>query len=348
MLDLYAGGHESMNRFMPYNFRSRSFNPVMFITLCVALTGLLPFAGLTAEKKKSTAPASSTKSKSSRGEVISKDPYVGAIVIDAASGKVLFEDGADSKGHPASMLKLMDMLIILEKLQQGQLTLQDQVPVSARASKVGGAQVYLAEHESFPLEEMLYALMVQSANDVAVALAEKVGGSTEGFVQLMNQKAQQLGMKATVFNSVHGLPPSAGQQHDVTTARDFSILCRELVLKHPEILTYTRTYTRPVRSGVPGKTINMRNHNPLVRSLDGCDGLKTGYIGAGGFSIAVTAQRDSRRVIVVVLGSLDRLARDRKAKELVEKGFAALPVAATAATSTAPTPGAPQKPVPKK
>jgi len=175
-----------------------------------------------------------------------------------------------------------------------------------------------------------------------------VAGSKEGFVQLMNNKAKQLGMNSTVFNSVHGLPPSAGQQHDVTTARDFSILCRELVMNHPEALAYTSTRTRPFRSGVPGKTIMMKNHNPLVGTLDGCDGLKTGYIYAGGFCIAVTAQRDSRRVIAVVLGSADRKVRDKKARELVEKGFAALPPVpvhhAGANTQTA----SPQKPAPKK
>jgi D-alanyl-D-alanine carboxypeptidase (penicillin-binding protein 5/6) len=268
--------------------------------------------------------------------------------VDAASGRVLFEDKADLKGYPASMLKLMDLLIVLEKLQQGQLSLQDQVVTSAKASGVGGSQVWLAEKESFTLEEMLYALMVHSANDVAVAISEKVAGSTEGFVELMNQKAKQLGMNSTVFSSVHGLPPSTGQQHDVTTARDFSILCRELVLKHPEALNYTSTRTRPFRPGVPNKTVVMQNHNHLVGTLEGCDGLKTGYIYAGGFCIAVTAQRDSRRVIAVVLGSVDRKVRDKKASELVAKGFAALPPTAVAPVSTTTQAVPPQKPAPKK
>src|SRR5437879_4791241 len=150
--------------------------------------------------------------------VIARSPYLGAIVLDAASGKVLFEDQADAKGYPASVLKLMDLLIILEKVEQKQLSLQDQVPVSARAAKTGGSQVWLAQNESFSLEEMLYALMVQSANDAAVALAEKVGGTTDGFIELMNKKAQDLGMSSTVFHSVNGLPPAAGQEHDLTTA----------------------------------------------------------------------------------------------------------------------------------
>ena len=348
MLDLSDSGHESVNHFMSKKILPNNLKQIRFAVICLTFLLLLPWGGGAAENRKKASSTSSAKSKSSRASAISKDPYIGAIVLDAASGKVLFEDNADAKGYPASMLKLMDMLIILEKLQLGQLSLQDQVTVSARASKVGGSQVYLAEHESFPLEEMLYALMVHSANDVAVALAEKVAGSTEGFVQLMNQKAQQLGMKSTVFNSVHGLPPSTGQQFDVTTARDFSILCRELVLKHPEVLTYTRTYLRPFRAGVPGKTINMKNHNPLVHTVDGCDGLKTGYITAGGFCIAVTAQRNSQRVITVVLGSLDRKVRDRKASELLAKGFAAMPPTPIPTAPAAPSTGAPLKPAPKK
>jgi D-alanyl-D-alanine carboxypeptidase (penicillin-binding protein 5/6) len=124
-------------------------------------------------------------------------------------------------------------VIILEKIEHGQLSLQDQVPVSAQAAKTGGSQVWLAEKEIFPVEDLLYALMVQSANDAAVALAERVAGSTDAFVDLMNHKAKELGMNSTVFHSVHGLPPAPGQEHDVTTARDFSLLCREVV-KHPE------------------------------------------------------------------------------------------------------------------
>src|SRR5215467_8928155 len=178
---------------------------------------------------------------------ISRNPYLGAVVIEAATGKVLFDDQADAKGYPASVLKLMDLLIILEKIEHKQLSLQDQVPVSAKAAKTGGSQVWLAEKESFTVDEMLYALMVQSANDAAVALAERVAGTTEGFTELMNKRARELGMSSTVFHSVHGLPPSPGQEHDVTTARDLAILCRELVLKHPDTLRYTSTRERPFR-----------------------------------------------------------------------------------------------------
>jgi D-alanyl-D-alanine carboxypeptidase (penicillin-binding protein 5/6) len=220
------------------------------------------------------------------------------------------------------------------------------VPVSAKAAKTGGSQVWLAEKESFTLEDMLYALMVQSANDAAVAIAEKVAGSTEAFVELMNAKARQLGMSSTVFHSVHGLPPDKGQEHDVTTARDFSILCRELV-KHPDTLKYTSARERVFRPDQGKKTVVMRTHNHLMATVEGCDGLKTGYFAQAGFSIAVTAARNGQRVIVVVLDSPDLKTRDARAKELVAKGFAALASAGAAPAATAaaamPTPTAKKK-----
>ena len=199
--------------------------------------------------------------------------------------------------------------------------------------------MWLAEKESFPLDDMLYALMVQSANDAAVALAEKVAGSTEAFVDLMNQKARDLGMANTVFQSVHGLPPAPGQEHDVTTARDFSVLCREVV-KHSEALKYTSARERPFRQNIPGRNVVMRTHNHLLARVEGCDGLKTGYFAQAGFSIAVTAARHGQRVIVVVLDSPDLKTRDHHAAELVAKGFAALgttPGASVSARKAAPT-----------
>jgi D-alanyl-D-alanine carboxypeptidase (penicillin-binding protein 5/6) len=282
---------------------------------------------------KSSAPISSAKAPH-RG--MARNPYLGAIVVDAATGNVLFEDQADARGYPASMQKLMDLLIILEKIEHGQLSLQAQVPVSAKAAKTGGSQVWLAEKESFSLDDMLYALMVQSANDAAVALAEKVAGTTDAFVELMNRKAKELGMNSTVFHSVHGLPPSAGQEHDVTTARDFAILCREVV-KHPEALRYTSTRERPFRQNVPAKTVVMRTHNHLLAHVEGCDGLKTGFFAQAGFSIAVTAARQGQRVIVIVLDSPDLKTRDHQATELVAKGFAALGSAVPARAASART-----------
>ena len=306
--------------------------------LLLLLSASQPTAEAAAAKgAKST--AASPAGKSARSKSISRDPWLGAIVLDAATGKVLYEDQADTKGYPASVLKLMDLLIILEKIEQKQLSLQDQVPVSAKASHIGGTRVWLAEKESFTVDEMLYALMIQSANDAAVALAEKVAGSADAFLELMNRRAKELGMNSTVFHSVHGLPPGKGQEHDVTTARDLSILCRE-VLKHPDTLRYTSTRERPFRPNVAGKTVIMRSHNHLLGHVEGCDGLKTGYITTSGYSIAVTAARNGQRVIVVVFDSTALKVRDAKAAELVAKGFAALSAAARGSAPPASQPTA--------
>lgn len=270
---------------------------------------------------------------------ISKNPYLGAMVVDATTGRILFEDHADTKGYPASVLKLMDMLIIIEKIEQGQLSLTNQVVVSKRSAKTGGSQVYLAEKESFTVDEMLYALMIKSANDAAVALAEHVGGSVEGFVDLMNRRARELGMNNTVFYSVHGLPPGVGQLPDETTARDLAILCRELC-KHPDVLRYTSTRKRTFRPEGTKGAIVMENHDHLLGSVAGCDGFKTGYYTRAGYSIALTAARNGQRVIAIVLDSSDRKLRDAKATELINKGFVTLASQPAPAPTPAPVPAA--------
>jgi D-alanyl-D-alanine carboxypeptidase (penicillin-binding protein 5/6) len=161
---------------------------------------------------------------------------------------------------------------------------------------------------------------VQSANDAAVALAVHVAGSTEAFVALMNRRAAELGMKDTMFSSVHGLPPSLGQKPDETTAHDLALLSRELIKKQ-EIFEYTGTRERSFREG---KFI-LRSHNHLLGLVEGCDGFKTGYFQAAGFSIVATAKRDDVRIIAIVMGSKDRKVRDAKATELLAKGFALVP-----------------------
>lgn len=263
---------------------------------------------------------------------ISKAPYIGAIIIDADTGATLFEDKADVPGYPASTLKLMTLLVIQEQIDAGKVKLNDSVKVSVEAYKTGGSQVYLDPKETFPVEDMLYAMMIQSANDAAVALAEHVAGSKEAFVGLMNTRAQQLGMQNTRFASVHGLPPSAGQPNDVSTARDMAILSRELC-KHPAVFAYTSATYRQLRAGTP-KPFDMRTHNPFLKEgVDGCDGFKTGYTASAGWSIVVTAKRNGRRVIIALLGSTERKLRDAKARELLNQAFTLLPAAAPAAAA---------------
>jgi D-alanyl-D-alanine carboxypeptidase (penicillin-binding protein 5/6) len=304
---------------------------VLFISLIV-ITSLVfiirqPHA---ASKKRLLAPKKRTQRKVSnvlkrkasrnRVRVISEDPYKGAIVLDAESGDVLFEDNADIMGYPASMVKMMDLLLILEGIDKGHMTLQDKIVVSAEAARMGGSQVYLKEKEVQTVEDLLYALMVQSANDAAVALALHYKGSKETFVELMNTRAEELGMKDTVFHSVHGLPPGRGQLPDVSTARDMARLGREL-LRHPEALKYTSIKKRVFRPEAPEPFI-MRNHNHLVGSFEGCDGLKTGFFWAAGFSITATATQNGARALVVIMGSVSSRVRDAKARKLLSENLA--------------------------
>jgi D-alanyl-D-alanine carboxypeptidase (penicillin-binding protein 5/6) len=244
-------------------------------------------------------------------------PYLGAIAVETETGDVLFENNADAPAYPASVIKLLTLLTVLEAADSGQLSLQDAVTVSAAASRMGGSQVYLKEGERFTVDELLYALMVQSANDAAAALAEHVAGGRSNFVLRMQAIARRLGMTNTVVCSEHGLPPESGQDPDITTCRDLAKLCCALA-KRADVFRYTSTYERPFRDG----SFVMRNHNPLLKSYPECDGFKTGYYRKAGYSIAATAQKHgANRVAVVVLGCQDRLERNRTTEELLNRAF---------------------------
>jgi D-alanyl-D-alanine carboxypeptidase (penicillin-binding protein 5/6) len=269
--------------------------------------------------------------------------YKGAIVLDAATGNILFEDRADYVGPPASVTKLMTFLLVHDRLVRGDLTLQTPVLTTAEAAKTGGSQVYLAEKEVFPVEELLYALMIASANDAATALAIHLAGSRAAFVELMNARARELGLTHTTFRSPHGLPPSNRQlaDSDQTSPRDLARLSAHLLQK-TTILTYTSVKHRTFRPGP--KQIDMSNHNNLLGKVAGVDGLKTGFTRGAGFCLAATAQRNGRRVIAVTMGSPDSKTRDIKIAELLERGFRALPVGITPIPLAADSP---IKPAPK-
>lgn len=298
---------------------NKSTSKLLLAALCLAVAICPCLSPAATAKKKSAAP------KSNRTPIPSRvaSPYLGAIVEDAATGHVLFEDRADSAGYPASVVKLMDMLVILDRIERGQLTLNTQISVTREAEGIGGTQVWLKQGEVFTVDELLYALMLQSANDAAVALAIGVAGSQQAFVELMNQKAADLGMANTKFSSVHGLPPTGGQSADVSTPRDLALLARALI-KRGAVLRYTSTQQRSFREGSSAMVI-MRNHNHLLSSYPGCDGLKTGFITQGGFSLVATAERGGRRVIAVLIGCAAREERDLKAAELLSRGFTELP-----------------------
>jgi D-alanyl-D-alanine carboxypeptidase (penicillin-binding protein 5/6) len=266
-------------------------------------------------------------------EKTSRAPYAGAIVTDAGTGRVLFEDHADVQNPPASMVKLMTFAVLHDRLASGAITLQTPVKITAEDSKMGGTQVYLDPRETFPVEELVYAMMIQSANDAAHALARTAGGSVDAFVELMNAKARELGMTHTTFRTPHGLPPAGRRSADgdLTTPRDYALLCRHL-LQNTDVLKYSSVRNRDFGAERKQGPQHMKNHNNLLGKVDGVDGLKTGYTEGAGYCLSATAQRNGRRVIVVIMGSfgpngqkdLGR-ARDLKAVELIERGFAALP-----------------------
>ncbi|MDD8046568.1 MAG: D-alanyl-D-alanine carboxypeptidase [Verrucomicrobiota bacterium] len=248
---------------------------------------------------------------------ISKDPYIGAIALDGQTGAVLWENNADAKCYPASSLKLMVLYIYLEALDLKIVDLKEPVAVSTRAYRMGGSQVYLDPRETFPVEDMLYALMVQSANDAAVALAEHMAGSVEAFVRLMNDKAKALGMNNTTFHSPHGLILSEMAGPDVSTPRDLATLSYHLLKNFPEATQYTSVTHRVFR---PGET-EMTSHNKLLWNFQGADGLKTGYTSVAGYTICSTAVRNGLRAIAVVAGAKDRIKRDEEAMSLLGQAF---------------------------
>ncbi|MFA5056882.1 MAG: D-alanyl-D-alanine carboxypeptidase family protein [Opitutaceae bacterium] len=304
------------------------FLPSFRFLLALSLCPLAATAGFAARPKSGKpAPAAAE---------VNPQAFRSAIVIDAASGKVLFEENADVQNPPASVTKLMTFLIVAEKIKHGELALDTPVVITAEAAKTGGSQVWLVDKEKIAVGELLYALMVQSANDAAVALAIQVAGSKEAFVELMNLKARELGLIHTVYRSPHGLPPARGQEADLTTARDLATLARRL-LTETDILRYTSTREHDFRHQ-NGKVNKLTNHNHLLGLVPGCDGLKTGWYEKAGYSLAATVQRNGRRIITVILGSPERKLRDITTTRLIEKGFAALaaipaPVTLAAAAS---------------
>lgn len=256
------------------------------------------------------------------------NPYQSAIVVDARTGKILFEDRSTMYAYPASVTKLMTMLIVLEHIDAGKIRLSDKVKITKEVAGIGGSGVYLDVRESnaFTVENMLEALIIHSANDAAAALAIHVAGSRDAFSNMMNRKAQDLGMNSTVYHSEHGLPPGEGRQPDISTAYDIALLSLAC-LRHPETLRYTGTKLSwlPL-SSIRKEKFMLANRNALIGRdpYPGCDGLKTGYHKIGGWSLTATAERHGNRVLSVVLGAPDKATRNTTTGKLLDKGFEAL------------------------
>jgi D-alanyl-D-alanine carboxypeptidase (penicillin-binding protein 5/6) len=251
------------------------------------------------------------------GQASQNEPtYVSAILMEPRTGQILFEQDSHKPWPPASLTKMMLMLIVMEKVKQGAISLTTPIEVSAWASKMGGSQVYLRQGETFSLEAMMKAIVIHSANDASEAVAEKIAGDANAFVDMMNQRAKELGLKETKYYNAHGLPPGKGQTSDVTSAYDTAILARELI-KYPEILKWSSTEKEDFRDG---KFI-LQNTNHLIGKFPGADGLKTGSYHEAGFNLAATAERDGLRLISVTLGSSTNKIRFREAARLLTMGF---------------------------
>ena len=241
-------------------------------------------------------------------------PCRAAILVDQATGTVLYEKNADQPMPIASITKVMTLLLTFEAVHAGKFSLSSPVPVSAHAAGMGGSQIWLEPGEQFTLDEMLRAICVSSANDAAVAVAELVGGSEGAFVALMNAKAAELGMSGTTFKNACGLDTEG----HLSTARDVAVMSRAILTECPEVLHYSGIWTDTLRGG---ETM-LVNTNKLLRRYDGITGLKTGTTGGAGVCISASASRDGLDLIAVVLGSNSSAERFEAATALLDYGFA--------------------------
>jgi len=250
------------------------------------------------------------------------ETVVGAPAVDAPAvllmeketGTVLYEQNSHEKREPASVTKVMTMLLVMEAIDSGRLSYDDTVTVSAHAASMGGSQVYMKEYEQMTVHDMLKAVAVVSANDGSVALAEHLAGSEDAFVALMNQRAAELGMTDTCFVNCTGLP-AAGH---LTSAHDIAVMSRELILNHPDIRQFTTIWMDTIRDGA----FQLSNTNKLVRFYEGATGLKTGSTDAARFCLSATAERGGMELIAVVLGAETSDKRFETAKSLLNFGFA--------------------------
>ncbi|MFN8548663.1 MAG: D-alanyl-D-alanine carboxypeptidase family protein [Candidatus Eisenbacteria bacterium] len=242
-------------------------------------------------------------------------PCASAILIEPESNAILYEQDAHTLRAPASIVKMTLELVVLREIEAGRLALTDSIRVSEWASNIGGSQVYLAAGEVFPLEELMKAIVIHSANDACVAVAEHIAGTADGFVELMNREVEQLGLTDTHYINVHGLDddPGAGNR---TTAYDIAQIGRALI-RYPKVLEWSSIEKTPFRSG----DFILENTNKLIGRFEGCDGLKTGFTDTAGFCLCATAKRNGLRLISVVMGCNANRDRFAENAELLAAGF---------------------------
>lgn len=236
-----------------------------------------------------------------------------AILIEQNSGQILYEKNCHEQLRPASVTKLMTLLIIFEGLESGQITLQDKVPCSQNAASMGGSQIWLDTREELTVDEMLKAMCVVSANDCTVAMAEYMAGSESAFVDKMNERAKQLGMNDTTFKNCHGID----EDGHVTSSYDIALMSRELLTKHPDITNYTTIYMDTLRNGQS----QLVNTNKLVRNYKGATGLKTGSTSLALFNLSASATRDDLSLIAVIMKVPTSAKRFSEAQRVLDYGF---------------------------
>ena len=236
-----------------------------------------------------------------------------AILIEQSTGQVLYEHNCHEPLRPASVTKVMSILLIMEAIDEGKITLNDSVPCSENAASMGGSQIWLDPRETLTVDQMLKAICVASANDCVVAMAEYIGGSEEGFVQMMNDKAKELGMKDTTFKNCHGLD----EDGHVTSSFDIALMSKELLNNHPQITEYTTIWTDSLRDGKSELT----NTNKLIRTYKGATGLKTGSTGLALYNLSASATRDDLSLIAVIMKAPSTKVRFAEAQKLLDYGF---------------------------
>ena len=240
----------------------------------------------------------------------------GAILMETSTGEVLYEYNSDKRLAPASMTKMMSLLLIMEALDNNVIKLDDKVTISKNASSMGGSQILLETGEKMSVDDLLKGITVASGNDAVVALAEKIGGTEENFVKMMNDKANELGLKNTNFKNCHGLD----EKEHYSSAKDMALIAKELV-KHQKILDYSSIYETYLRKGTD-KQIWLVNTNKLIRFKEGVDGLKTGYTRDSGYCLTATMKKDNMRVIAVVMGEEDSATRNDEVSGMLDYAFA--------------------------
>ena len=241
-----------------------------------------------------------------------------AMLMDIATGTVLYEQNAHERLAPASVTKVMTMLLVMEAIDEGRIGWEDQVTVSEAAAAKGGSQIYLKVGETMSVSDMLKSVAVSSANDCACALAEHIAGSEAAFVDKMNSRAAELGMKDTHFVNCTGLDDAENAKEHLTSAHDIALMSRELMLHHPDIRKFTTIWMDTVRNGAFG----LSNTNKLVRFYPGATGLKTGFTSAAGYCLSATAERDGLGLIAVIMGSKTSQERFAGCKAMLDYGFA--------------------------